>query len=411
MARRIRKGLMNILYLSPRVPFPPERGDKIRSFFQVSYLAKEHKIFLGTTLDNETDLAYIGKMRKHCSKIHAVRFHRGLRMLRAFVTSSPFSVCAFYDRGLQAFVDHCLESSDIDAILCYCSSMAEYVFRSRMYRQGTLGKIRLYIDFVDLDSDKWGQFMRYSRSPLKVIYAMEEKRLRKYEIRINRSFHGSVFVADREVEVFRRNFPDAMNVSVISNGVNHEFFAPRQGPMGDDIERKGGTLVFSGIMNYFANVDGVCWFCNKVLPMIKKQFPGVEFLIVGKDPVPAVKRLSHISGVSVTGYVPDIRKYYWLADVCVIPLRIARGLQNKVLEAMASGRAVVTTSNASDGIRCNPGDDIVIADDENKFASAVISLLSDRKRNEELGACARKTVLRNYSWEANMQAFDNLLAE
>jgi sugar transferase (PEP-CTERM/EpsH1 system associated) len=376
----------------------------------LTYFAKDNEIYLGATLDDDFELAYVGKLRKYCREICTARFHRGSRMLKALVTRKPFSVCAFYNQAMQAFVDHCLEVVGMDAVFCYCSSMAEYVFRSRLYRQGSLGKTRLIIDFVDLDSDKWAQYRQHAPFPAMLIYALEEKRLREYEMRINRFFDASVFVASREIDVFKRYFPGANNVSVVSNGVDSDFFAPQSNePAAKEISANGGILLFTGVMDYFANVDGVNWFCEKVLYKIRQEYPGVEFLIVGKNPVRAVKRLSRVEGVSVTGYVPEIRKYYWTADVCVIPLRIARGLQNKVLEAMAAGLPVVATSNASEGILCNPGDDIVIADGEDEFASAVVSLLSDRKRRERIGARAMDTVHRNYSWDKNMRALTELL--
>ena len=162
-------------------------------------------------------------------------------------------------------------------------------------------------------------------------------------------------------------------------------------------------------MDYHANVDGVTWFCNKVFSAIKNEFPESQFYIVGNRPTNAVWNLSEIDGVTVTGYVDDIRNYYWMADVCVIPLRIARGLQNKVIEAMATGNAVVATSNASDGIVCHNNLDIVIADDEERFANEVISLLKDENRRKEMGRKAVENIHHHYSWEANLKAFDDLL--
>ena len=168
-------------------------------------------------------------------------------------------------------------------------------------------------------------------------------------------------------------------------------------------------LVFTGVMNYFANEDGVCWFSNKIYPMILNRFPNAQFYIVGNNPTNKIKKLRKIKGIIVTGYVSDIRKYYHMADICVIPLRIARGLQNKVLEAMACGNAVVATSNASDGIKCQNNKDIVIANDEENFAKEVIRLLENVEIRQKLGANAIENVKKNYNWRENIEGFTKLL--
>jgi glycosyltransferase involved in cell wall biosynthesis len=199
----------------------------------------------------------------------------------------------------------------------------------------------------------------------------------------------------------------------VPNGVDSNFFTPEPG---EDFswpfyKTTGPKIIFTGIMDYFANEDGVLWFCRKIFPVIKKEFPDAEFYIVGNRPTDTVWNLSEVDGVTVTGYVPDIRAYYWMADLCVTPLRIARGLQNKVIEAMATGNAVVATSNASNGIHCTDNLDISIADDADAFASKVISLLREKAKREALGKNAVETIRKYYSWENNLKALDMMLGE
>ena len=427
---------MNILFLCHRIPFPPNKGDKIRSYNELVFLLKSHSIYLGTTLDNKSDSEYVTILKKYCQRLRAVRFNRKLKLFKSLVSGKPFSISNFYDKHLQAFVDDVLSTTKIDAVICFCSSMAEYIFNNPLYKKNGLKGTKLIMDFVDLDSDKWLQYSSYSHFPLSIIYRIENKRLFKYEIAISNLFNHSVFVSEREVRVFRKLYPRAVNVSVIPNGVDYVHFSPMLAKANQPRETNNPDsahssqlsneqlpiskqqqasishdpiLVFTGFMDYFANEDGVKWFCEKILPIIKAEVPQVEFYIVGNKPTKIVKNLAQISGVHVTGYVENIRNYYWMADVCVIPLRIARGLQNKVLEAMATGNAVVATSNASDGIICQSGEDIVIADEEEDFAQQVISLIKDEKRRKEMGRKAVESILEHYSWETNLKAFNKLL--
>jgi len=258
---------------------------------------------------------------------------------------------------------------------------------------------------VDLDSDKWRQFSTYAAMPLSALYRVENRRLLAYEIKINQKFDFTVFVSEREKVIFQKLYPGARDVSVIQNGVSYDYFTPKtQRP-----KNANPLLVFTGFMNYFANEDGVHWFCEKILPLIRVEFPGAEFYIVGSHPTRTVRNLARIPGVKVTGYAQDIRDYYWKADVCVIPLRIACGLQNKVLEAMATGNAVVATSNARDGIMCNENSDIVVANQPEDFAREVVDLLKNPERRDELGRNAVKNIRTHYCWDTNLKMFDDLL--
>ena len=401
---------MNILFLCHRIPYPPDKGDKIRSFNELKYLSRSHNVYLGAILDEESERVYLNILDEYCKEVYAVHFNRRVRRLKSLFSSKPFSVSNFYDKNLQYFIDRILRDKKIDAVICFCSSMAEYIFKNPLYRENGLTGIKLIMDFVDLDSDKWLQYANYTRFPLNLIYGLEHRRLFKYELKINRLFQNSVFVSEREVRVFKKLYSEAKNIQVILNGVDYEYFLPKP----SSIEYRVSSvqyplLVFTGVMDYFANEDGVRWFCENIFPIIRAEFPHAQFFIVGNKPTNVVWNLSEIDGVTVTGYVDDIREYYWMADVCVMPLRIARGLQNKVLESMVTGNAVVVTSNASDGIICHKDTDILIADDVEKFANEVITLLKDEKRRKEMGRKAVENIRKNYSWETNLKIFNDLL--
>jgi sugar transferase (PEP-CTERM/EpsH1 system associated) len=415
---------MNILFVCHRIPYPPNKGDKIRSFNEIKFLSEGHNIFLATTLDEPSDSRYLPELEKYTKKIYATYFSKKGKLIRNAFSNKPFSVANFYDRSIQEFVDETLQNNDINAVICFCSSMAEYIFMSKAYRNKGSRPINLIMDFVDLDSDKWLQYAKYAKFPLSLLFTFENRRLSEYELKINELFDETIFVSGREVDVFQEVYPEAKNINVIPNGVDTEYFTPAGG-MGktkwldlvnkvnglwENIKRENNILVFTGFMDYFANEDGVEWFCRYIFPKIRSAVPNTEFFIVGNRPTNLVWALSEMEGVNVTGYVEDIREYYWMADVCVMPLRIARGLQNKVLEAMATGNAVVSTSNASDGIICHKGVDIVIEDNEDEFSQAVISLLQDKDKRERIGKMAVENIRRYYSWKENLVKLKELLA-
>ena len=167
--------------------------------------------------------------------------------------------------------------------------------------------------------------------------------------------------------------------------------------------------MFTGMMDYLPNIDGVIWFAEDILPKIQRRFPDITFYIVGNRPSPQVKRLADRKGVVVTGFVEDIRDYLAMADICIAPLRIARGIQNKVLEAMAMGKPTVCTPEALNGIPATPGVDIAVASDENTFAEQIIGLLADPDTATHLGGQARKFVENNASWEAKLSTLEYLM--
>ena len=397
---------MNILFLAHRIPYPPDKGDKIRSFNEIRYLSRNNNIYLGTTLDLKSDRKHITALNQYCDEIHAIYFWKKIRLFINCFCRCPFSVAYFYNKSLQNYVDKTLNEKKIDTIICFCSTMAEYIFRTPKFRNKELGNVKLIIDYVDLDSDKWFQYAKYSKFPRNLLYKAENRRLSRYEIKVEQAFHHSVFVSKRELDVFQKLCPDTNKITVISNGVDYEYFKPSIKTVS---EKRAPALVFTGIMDYFANEDGVTWFCEKIFNKIKAEIPGVQFYIVGNRPTKAVKKLQKKYGVIVTGFVSDIREYYWLADVCVVPLRIARGLQNKVLEAMATGNAVVSTSNAINGIVAHNNLDVIVEDNEELFAKRVIELLRDESKRKELGENAVKNIHKNYSWKENLKAFDLLL--
>ncbi|MDL1968653.1 MAG: TIGR03087 family PEP-CTERM/XrtA system glycosyltransferase [Deltaproteobacteria bacterium] len=399
---------MNILYIAHRIPYPPNKGDKIRSFNEIKHLSSSHKVDLVCLTDNIDDLKFKSNLKKYCRRVFVQHFKINQAKLRGsinLVRGKAISVGYFYMRNIQKIIDQWLSDTVYDAIICFSSPMAEYVL-NQSTNQPVNQSTTTIMDFCDVDSDKWLQYSQRSKFPLNLIYRIENKRLLEYEKKINRSFDSSVFVSQQEANLFYRLFPEAKNISVIGNGVDHEYFSQpaTRNPQPE-------TLMFAGAMDYWANVDGVLWFCEKILPIIRAGYPKLQFYIVGNNPNPKIQKLGSNKRINVTGFVEDIRPYYNNADICVIPLRIARGVQNKVLEAMSMGKAVIATSVAVQSIRATPGVHLLVEDNFDKFAEAVSMLLKNHTLRNYLGTNARQFVKSNYNWQKNMKKFDELMEQ
>ena len=426
---------MKILFICHRIPYPPNKGDKIRSFHEIKYLSMRNDVYLACLVDDPEDLSYTNQLEKVCSTVDVVSINprkEKVKSLLRLPTGRSLSVSYFYNDKLQKLIDHRLSTVDFDIIFCFSSSMAEYVFQSRLLKgrlhnrqlenrnsrlvardskpgdpnpKSEIRNPKLVMDFVDVDSDKWRQYARYAHWPFSWIYGLESERLASYEQRVAQFFDCSIFISQNEAEIFNGSSQGPNNVVTVPNGVDFLFFKP-SGSNAPSSESP--TLLFTGAMDYYANVDGVVWFAQEILPDLLKRFPSLTFYIVGRNPTPAVKALTSQS-VKVTGYVKDIRPFYERATVYVAPLRMARGIQNKILEAMAMGKPVVTTSKAFEGIEAVPEKDLLIADEKEEFIHKINLLLRNQNRLNSLGESARKTVEQNYSWEQSMSLIDKIL--
>ena len=398
---------MKILYLCHRIPYPPNKGDKIRSFNEVRYLAARHELDLLCLADDPGDLKYRAELEKICRRVEVFPLdplRAKARGLLSLARGGSLSAGYFHQRDMQRCCDRWLREEAYDAVLCFSSTMAEYLFRA----SPQVNRPRRVMDFCDVDSDKWLQYAAESRVPLAWLYRLENRRLAAYERRIFREFDHAALISEAEAELFRSVCPEAREIAVIPNGVDYDYFSPDH-ELPRVLPAEGPQLVFTGAMDYHANVDGVCWFSREIFPTLKKEFPQLQFTIVGSKPAAAVRELAAIEGIAVTGFVDDVRPYYRDADVCVIPLRLARGVQNKVLEALAMGKAVVTTSKANAGIQATDGEHLRVADTAEAFIKAVTSLLHKPQQRESLGNKARDFVVRHYDWATNMEQLEQLL--
>ena len=428
---------MKLLYLAHRIPYPPNKGDKIRSFNEIKYLSQNHEIDLACLADDPRDLKYEEDLRKYCRTTNVVLINPILaRVKSAFrlFSKKPLSVPYFYSKRLQETISHWRSINNYDAILCYSSPMAEYIFRSISDRPSTTKPLpKLIMDFVDVDSEKWKQYAQRIHWPLSWVYQLESKRLAEFERKVAVAFDHSIFVTHGEERIFKSKNPHIQNITVITNGVDLDYFSPQfqqatavsarhstfsrqhstlgSHPQSSHLQPSSPIIVFTGAMDYYANIDGVIWFSKEIFPLIKRKIPEVQFYIVGSKPTKEILALSKNKSIKVTGYVRDTREYFRKATIAVAPLRIARGIQNKILEPMAMGIPVVGTSDAMKGTQATSTDGIRVADNPEDFAQEVLCLIRDPKSRHECSVRARRYVENHHRWENHGFCLESLLQE
>jgi sugar transferase (PEP-CTERM/EpsH1 system associated) len=388
----------DLLLLIHRIPYPPNKGDKIRSYHLLKHLARHYRVHLATFVDDPDDWQHVPHVEALCASSRFARLNPKLarvRSLGALLKNRSLSLEYYRDAGLARWVQETVRTHKIERMLVFSSAMAQYT--------DPFPNARRVVDFCDVDSDKWRQYADQKSAPMSWLYRYEAHQLLRYERQVARDYDASLFVSAPEAELFRQLAPESSSkIGHFSNGVDTDYFspdAPHANPYADG-ER---ALVFTGAMDYWPNVDAVQWFAEDVFPALRAKYADLRFYIVGSRPAPAVQALAQNDGVVVTGTVPDVRPYIAHAAVAVAPLRIARGIQNKVLEAMAMATPVVVSPQALEGIAAAPGSELVLADGAEAFQAAVAALLDGQQEAAAaIGLAARARVQSNYSWSSNL---------
>lgn len=395
--------MSNILYLVHRLPYPPNKGDKVRSYHLLKHLAAKHRVFLGTFIDDPQDEAYVEQMPQFCAGMHIARLSpkfAKLRSLRGLLTNEALTLPYYRDQQLQDWVDRTLRDQSIDAAVIFSSAMAQYV-------QGA-ANLRTLVDFVDVDSAKWSQYAPNHRWPLSWLYRREGARLQAFERSVAQKADHSFFVTDNETGLFCASAPECReHVSPMCNGVDSDLFSPEHelaSPYGEGEI----PLVFTGAMDYWPNIDAVSWFAQEILPALLARWSRLRFYIVGRSPAPAVQALAG-DRVVVSGTVPDVRPYLRHAAVVVAPLRLARGIQNKVLEAMAMGLPVVASQECAGAVDAVSGRDFLTAASVEDYQQQIEFLLRSPEHAAAMGKAARDQVLARYSWASHLSVIDRYL--
>lgn len=387
-----------LLFLAHRIPFPPNKGDKIRSFHLLRHLSARYAIHLGAFVDDPDDWQYRDALEPWCTSIRLFPLHprrAKLASLSGVLTGEALTLPYYRNRKLAAWAKGLADTGTVRRGLAYSSAMAQFM---------PAGLARRVLDMVDVDSDKWTQYAATQRWPLSWVYAREGRKLADWEARVAEDFDATLLVSHDEAALLQQRAPHACDkISAFENGVDADYFSPARdypNPYPADVQ----GVVFTGAMDYWPNIDAVSWFAERIFPAVREAVPAAQFTIVGSRPGEVVRALARQPGVVVTGSVPDVRPYLAHAACAVAPLRIARGVQNKVLEAMAMARPVVASAQAAEGIRAEAGRDFVLAQGEAEFALAVVAQL----QTASSAAPARACVLAHYDWARNLSAIDPL---
>ena len=396
--------MRDLLYLAHRIPYPPDKGDKVRSFQEVQHLARSFRVHLGTFVDDPHDWAHVVHLREYCGETHFARLDPPLARLRSLsglLRGEALSLAYYRDAGLAHWVREMLRAYPIRHCLIYSSPMAQYLRHSPQL-------VRV-ADFVDVDSEKWRQYAAARAWPLSWVYARESRTLAAFEREIAREFDATLLVTSQEAQVLRAMAPEsALRIGHVDSGVDAEYFSPMRA-YDNPHPARTQPIVFTGSMDYWPNVDAVRWFATEIFPAVRARHTQAHFCIVGARPSANVRKLATLDGVVVTGSVPDVRPYLAHARLAVAPLRFARGLQNKILEAMAMARTVVASPEGATGITARAGEELLVASGPGAFADTVSRYLTSDARHA-VGAAARARVLADYSWRTNLGRLDDLLA-
>jgi len=396
--------MARLLYLVHRMPYPPNKGDKVRSYHLLQHLAAQHEVHVGTFVDDADDVQHIPTLRGLCAGLHVETLQprrAKLASLAGLLHGEALTVHYYRSAALQRWVDETVARERIEAIVVFSSSMVQYVQPH--------AQLPCLVDFVDVDSAKWAAYTAHHRWPLSWLYRREGRELLACERAAAATARHSYFATQKEADLFTSLAPEtAATVQAMNNGVDAQFFAPsptRASPFSAD-ER---PVVFTGAMDYWPNIDAVRWFARDILPGLQQHQPGLRFHIVGRAPTAEVRALAG-PGVTVTGTVPDVRPYLQHAAVVVAPLRLARGIQNKILEAMAMGRPVVAAAECGEALHAEPGREYLSARDTADYQTHISHLLAAPEHAAAIGAAGRQRVLQSYTWAAHLAVLDRHLA-
>jgi len=390
-----------VVFLCQRVPWPPDRGDRITTWHFLQHLLRSGaNVRIGCFQEEPRDAEGVRFLAERCREIVAPRLSRRVRKwtsLRALLTGEAMTLPFFRDARLQEAVDRWSAETPLDLVHVYSSSMAQYAM-------ATPARVKL-MQFAELDSDKWRQYAAASGPLGRLIYGREATKLLQFEDRVARTFSRSVVVSDVERTLFMERIP-GVTPSVLPNGVDVDHFRSAS-----DAERHPHTAIFTGVMDYEPNIDGVTWFATECWPQLRERFTDARFLIVGSKPTAKVQALARLPGVTVTGRVPETPPWFDRAAVAIAPLRLARGVQNKVLEAMSMGLPVVSSPEAARGLGAVPPGTLSIANGAPDTIAAVAAWFADPAGARRTGQAAADWVRTEWRWERMFERYDGLLLD
>jgi sugar transferase (PEP-CTERM/EpsH1 system associated) len=404
-----------VLVVSQRVPYPPNKGEKIRTYHQIQCLINEgYQVDVCCSISDDEERKHLSDLNE---KINGSTFGlsyktpRWLRLFKGLLSSKSLSEANFHNMALQHWLTNYASANDYLAALFTASSLFTYAsaLEKESNRKGSQHTPRILIDFMDVDSDKWQQYAAQSNWPMTLLYRREARLVRRLEKACVHIADKVFLIAQAEIALFSKTVVNSPNVVELGNGIDAHEFKPAASNF--STRPSNYNLLFTGVMDYKPNIDAVLWFTKEIWPKVVDKFPTATFTIAGMNPTDAVKKLSEQQGIEVTGFVDDIMPYFQNASAFVAPFQIARGVQNKVLQAMSCGLPVVTTTMGAEGIMCKHETNVLIADKPEAFSHALINVLNSATTANLLAQNARQTILDHYSWESKMEPFFKTLKQ
>lgn len=396
-----------ILFIAHRLPFPPDRGDKIRSHHILRHLAGLAPVHVATFADDDDDYAAEADLAALAASYRMVRRSKSLALaaVQALALRQPVSLSAFHDRALANYVAEVLATRPISALYVYSGQMGQYV------PEGF--PARLIVDLVDVDSAKFEAYARKSGRVTGWVEMREARLLAAEEARLAARADITLLVSPAEAELFRSRLPIGSDADVraLCNGIDSAGYDPAAVvPEPRMIACRGPRLIFTGQMDYAPNVDAVRRVLDRILPRIRTERPDATFHVVGRNPTAELRARHGENGCYVWGRVDDIRPWLAGATHALVPLEIARGVQNKVLEAMAMALPVIASSEAATGIAAHDGEHFAVAGSDHELAWMTLALLADPDRAHRMGQAARRFVVDNASWTAALTPLTGIVA-
>ncbi len=379
--------LPRIAYLTHRVPYPPDKGDRIRNYHVLRELAKHARVWLAALADEPVTAEQKSRLGELCERVEFIP--GGRRWVRgglSLLGGRSISEGLFHEPALDRLLAGWRHEGDFHAVLVSASSLARY------QRRNGWQTVPAFVDVVDVDSQKWFDYAAAAGGPKRWLYQLEGRRVRKLERELCVWAKGVFLVSPAEAKLFD-SFTAPGTATAATNGVDLDYFRPQP------VASPALACAFVGAMDYPPNVDAAEWFAGDIWPRVRQVHPSAEFRVIGRQPVPAVLRLHGAHGVNVVGQVPDVRPQVASAAVAVCPVRIARGLQNKVIEAMAMGKPTVAAPPAVAALKAEVGRDLLSPTTADEWVRTLTELLGDANRQAELGANARRYVEEHHHWD------------
>jgi sugar transferase (PEP-CTERM/EpsH1 system associated) len=393
-----------VLFLAQRVPYPPDRGDRITTWNILrAFLERGDRVRVLAFAENDADVEAIQELERRGCEIIAPRISPTWRRrlsARHLLGKQPITLPYFRHPELDQAMARWVHETRPDLVFGYSSSMGQYILRQLPALEG----VPKVMQFAELDSDKWRQYAASSGALGRWVYGREARLLLEFERELARQMDLNFVVSDIERELFEREIPGAP-CAVLTNGVDLEAFRPAE-----EDAREPHTLIFTGVMDYRPNLDSVQRFVQGIWPALREEWPDARFLVVGKNVPPELKSLHGKDGIETSGWVPSTLPWFDRASIAVVPMRIARGVQNKVLESMACGLPTVVSPKAFEGIDAIDREEILVADTDADFIREIQQLLREPEQARQLGQKARQAMEQRYSWSAIHERLEELIA-